>query len=196
MRPIFITRLVDESGLRISGGIAARGSSVVASFTRSATRCRAVIRSVPGLNSITTCDRPTTDDERITSTPGVPRSASSSGTVISSSTSDEVIPMASVCTSTLGGANSGNTSTGIRRSSSAPNRISATAAARTRKRKRRLERMIQENNVCLFLRAAALAVQRPRHRRDRCHMSWVVAAIVALIVCLRTGALDEWQLRL
>ena len=44
------------------------------------------MRSVPGLKSITICESPTTDEERITSIPGVPRSASSIGMVISSST--------------------------------------------------------------------------------------------------------------
>lgn len=81
--------------------------------------------------------------------PGVPRRASSIGIVMSSSISADVMPFPSVCTSTLGGANSGKTSTGMRRSSSGPKTSSAAYAGRTRKRNLRLERTSQANTGAL-----------------------------------------------
>ena len=64
---------------------------------------------------------------------------------MSSSTSVEVMPGPSVWISTLGGANSGNTSTGILRSCWVPKTNSVAAMASTRKRNLRLEPMIQVN---------------------------------------------------
>src|SRR5215207_1683209 len=66
--------------------------------------------SVPGLKTITISDKSVTDLERRTSSPGTPLRACSSGTVINSSTAEADRPMETVWTSTLGGANSGNTS--------------------------------------------------------------------------------------
>src|SRR5262249_54468693 len=63
-------------------------------------------------NSSTTDDSPRTDLERIVVSPGVPLRAFSSGTLIRLSTSSVDMPGASVWTSTFGGANSGNTSSG------------------------------------------------------------------------------------
>ena len=80
-----------------------------------------------------------TDLERMTSRPLVPLSACSSGTVTSDSTSVVESPVQIVCTSTCGGANSGNTSTRMFWIWRTPNTIMDTAAATTRKRKRRLE---------------------------------------------------------
>ena len=132
--PIFMTRLVDESGCSMTGMPADCGSSAMAILRRSCTRCRATRRSVPGLKSITTCDSAPPEEERMTSMPGTPRSESSMGMVISSSTSVEVMPGPSVWISIFGGANSGNTSTGILRSCCEPKATSAAAAATTRKR--------------------------------------------------------------
>src|SRR5207244_6759147 len=99
--------------------------------------------SVPTLKMIRTADRPTTDLDRMISRSGVPRSCSSIGTVINSSTSFAVMPMPSVWISTMGGANSGKTSTGMERSRSAPKYIIAAAAAITRNRNFRLDPTIQ-----------------------------------------------------
>ena len=88
-------------------------------------------------------DRPVTDLERRISSSGVPLSSSSRGRVISSSTSDAVMPMPSVWISTKGGANSGKTSTGMERIRSMPKYISAAAMATTRKRNFKLDPTIQ-----------------------------------------------------
>ena len=110
--PIFITRLSDESGWRMTGGRATTGNRTASAATRSWTYCRALWMSVPSSNSSTTDDSPSTDLERIVFKPGVPLRAFSSGTLTSASTSSVERPGASVCTSTFGGANSGNTSSG------------------------------------------------------------------------------------
>jgi hypothetical protein len=69
--------------------------------------------------------------DRITAISGTPFSACSIGTVTRSSTSVAESPSASVWISTFGGANSGNTSTGMPRSCWTPKNISAAAAAAT-----------------------------------------------------------------
>src|SRR4030065_491039 len=56
-----MTRLVDERGWSITGMPDDCGSSAIASFTRSCTRCRASISSVPILKRSTTCDSPNKD---------------------------------------------------------------------------------------------------------------------------------------
>ena len=111
--PIFITRLSDDSGDSMTGGWATAGSCAAARDNRSCTICRAVITSVAGSRISTTDDNPRTDFDRIGRRPGMPFSAASSGTVTSDSTSLVERPGASVCTSTSGGANSGNTSSGV-----------------------------------------------------------------------------------
>ncbi len=143
--PIFMTRLVDDSGCRMIGMPADCGRLEIPSFTRSCTRCRASMRSVPILNRTVTCERARTDEERITSTFGMPLSASSMGIVIISSTSAAVIPGPSVWISTFGGANSGKTSTGILRSSWLPKTSKAAASANRRNRNLRLEPTAQRN---------------------------------------------------
>jgi len=143
--PIFMTRLVDDSGARIQGMPEDEGSSATAMLMRSCTRWRASMRSVPILNRSTICDSPSTEEERMTSTFGTPRSESSRTVVMRFSTSAAVMPTPSVWISTLGGANSGKTSTGMRRICCVPNTRSAPASARTRKRNLRLEPMIQRN---------------------------------------------------
>lgn len=111
-KPIFIARLVAESGCSMIGGLAQRGRPGVARASRSWTNCREVMRSVPGWKISLMDERSATDFERMTSRSGTPFRASSRGTVTSSSTSAGDRPSAAVCTSTCGGANSGKTSTG------------------------------------------------------------------------------------
>src|SRR5919108_1634114 len=114
--PIFIIRLVDESGGKMIGTVATIGKLGRERANCSFVTCRAAQMSVPCLNQRTTDDTPSTVLERMTASPGTPLSACSSGMVISSSTSTVDIPGASVWISTFGGANSGKTSTGILRS--------------------------------------------------------------------------------
>src|SRR5918995_4365461 len=89
------------------------------------------------------CERSMTDLERISSSPGSPFSWSSSGIVISSSTCSEELPTAMVWISTIGGANSGKTSTSALRVSPMPKTISAAAAKSTSHRNRKLNPTIQ-----------------------------------------------------
>src|SRR5215208_5157156 len=89
------------------------------------------------------CERSVTDLERISSSPGIPFSWFSSGTVISSSTCSEELPTAMVWISTIGGANSGETSTSALRVSPMPKTISAAAAKSTSHRNRKLDPTIQ-----------------------------------------------------
>ena len=110
--PIFITRLRLDSGERITGGLTTAGKRDAAIDSRSATSCRATIRSVPSLKIRTTDDNPSTDFDRSVFKPVVPLSEFSSGTLTSASTSSVESPGASVWISTRGGANSGNTSSG------------------------------------------------------------------------------------
>src|SRR5215210_5156498 len=85
------------------------------------------------------CERSITDLERISTSPGIPLSWFSSGIVISSSTCCEELPTATVWISTIGGANSGKTSTSALRVSPMPKIISAAAAKITNHRNRRLD---------------------------------------------------------
>src|SRR5918994_7533521 len=89
------------------------------------------------------CERSITDLERISSSPGIPLSWFSSGVVISSSTCCEELPTAMVWISTIGGANSGKTSTSALRVSPLPKIISAAAAKITNHRNRKLDPTIQ-----------------------------------------------------
>src|SRR5215218_8981852 len=89
------------------------------------------------------CERSITDLERISSSPGTPFSWFSSGTVISSSTCSEELPTATVWISTIGGANSGKTSTSALRVSPMPKTINAAAAKSTSHRNRKLDPTIQ-----------------------------------------------------
>ena len=129
----------------MNGGLAHVGSCGVTIEMRSATSWRAFNKSVPGSNSSTICEYCGTDFDRIRSRPGAPLSASSSGTVTSSSTSPAVRPSDGVCTSTFGGANSGKTSTCELGSCNAPTTINATAKATTRNLNFRLERTMELN---------------------------------------------------
>src|ERR687893_1067406 len=89
------------------------------------------------------CERSITDLERISTSPGIPLSWSSSGIVINSSTCCEELPTAMVWISTCGGANSGKTSTSALRVSPMPKIISAAAAKITSHRNRKLDPTIQ-----------------------------------------------------
>src|SRR3989304_5060028 len=136
--PIFMARLVDDRGWIITGGAAQGGKGGEMACMRSATNCLAKMRSVPGLKMSTISERSDTDLERITSRPGIPLSAFSSGTVTSSSTSAADSPREMVWTSTLGGANSGKTSTDELLSRGMPKIINTAAAKTTRDRYCRL----------------------------------------------------------
>ena len=114
--PMCITLRVADTGGIITGGAAQVGRVGVTIRTRSETSWRASSRSVPGLKSSWIDERSATDLERIVSRPGTPFSASSSGTVTRDSTSVEESPRLIVWISTCGGANSGNTSSGVSRS--------------------------------------------------------------------------------
>src|SRR5215217_4440514 len=141
--PIFMTRLVDDRGGIIQGGLAQVGKLGEASDRRSCTNCRASYRSVSLLKRSSICERSETDLERISSSPGTPFSWSSSGMVISSSTCSEELPTAMVWISTRGGANSGKTSRSALRVSPMPKTMSAAAANSTNHRNRRLDPTIQ-----------------------------------------------------
>jgi hypothetical protein len=130
--PIFMTRLVAESGWTMTGGADQLGRVGVTVAMRSCTSCRAVSRSVPGSKMSSIDDSCSTDLERITSRPGSPLRACSRGTVTSDSTSEEDNPREAVWISTRGGANSGKTSIGASRSVPAPKNISAAASPTTR----------------------------------------------------------------
>ena len=131
VNPIFITRLSEDSGESMTGARATDGRVATARSRRSCTICRDVITSVDGSRIRTTEESPSTDLDRMASRPGTPLSAASSGTVRSASTSLVDKPGASVCTSTSGGANSGNTSSGVVRSVLSAPRTSSTASATT-----------------------------------------------------------------
>ena len=90
--PIFIHRLVADSGGNIIGGLAQVGKLGVISETRSCTICRASIKSVSALKIILIADNWGTDFERITSNPGIPCSYCSRGIVTSASTSSGESP--------------------------------------------------------------------------------------------------------
>src|SRR4051812_27084968 len=67
--PIFITRLVEDSGDRMigpsdAGGLATAGSRVASVASRSCTSWRAFMRSVPSWKMRTTDDSPSTDFDR------------------------------------------------------------------------------------------------------------------------------------
>ncbi len=150
--PIFRTRLVADIGCSITGGAAQVGSVGVMLAMRSCTSWRASSRSVSCSNSSTICDSCSTDLERISEMPGTPLRDCSSGTVMSDSTSVGASPMATVWISTLGGANSGNTSTGASSIRCTPKKSRAAASATTMNRNFRLAPTIQRMVSLLVLR--------------------------------------------
>src|SRR5918992_1635104 len=107
------TRLVDERGWIICGGLATCGS--------------------PGREADSILSRKAIPTRR----------SCSSGTVISCSTSSAERPRASVWTSTWGGLNSGRTSTDVFPSCVTPRAMTATPPATIRRRNLRLEPTIQ-----------------------------------------------------
>ena len=94
--PIFMMRLVEESGESSTGARATVGRLGVLRVMRSCTKARAWRRSVPIGNKIRIEESPSTDFERIAVRPGVPASAASRGVVTSASTSSLESPGASV----------------------------------------------------------------------------------------------------
>ena len=110
--PIFSSRLVDDSGERITGWRPRPAAATPPPTAVPARPAASAIRSVPSLRISTTDDSPSTDFDRIVLSPIVPLSAFSSGTLIKLSTSSVESPGASVWTSINGGANSGKTSSG------------------------------------------------------------------------------------
>jgi hypothetical protein len=147
--PIFITRLVDDRGWIMNGGADQVGRVGEIAAIRSATSCRAVNRSVPRSKMRRMSDSCSADLERISSRPGTPCSACSSGTVIRDSTCVGDSPMASVWISTRGGANSGNTSTGMSLARWKPKNIRPAVRATTMYRNFRLDPTSQRNTVRL-----------------------------------------------
>src|SRR4029453_6817303 len=127
----------------MTGGAAQVGNVGVTVAIRSATSWRASSRSVSRSNSSTICDSCSTDLDRIVPTPGIALNDCSSGTVISSSTSAGASPMATVWTSTLGGANSGKTSTAVLPVCCTPKNIKNAVNATTMNRNLRLDPTIQ-----------------------------------------------------
>jgi len=106
-KPIMATRLVDDSGWIITGGVPTLGSAT-ACDSRSCVICRALRMSVPGSKTRSMDDSPVTDSELMCFSHGMPLSRScSSGTVISCSTSAADSPRASVWICTDGGVNCG-----------------------------------------------------------------------------------------
>src|SRR5215213_1598139 len=98
------------------------------------------------------CERSITDLERISSSPGIPFSWFSSGTVISSSTCSEEVPTATVWISPMGGGSSGKTSRSALRVSPMPDTISAAGAKCTSHRNRKLDPTIQRiRHPCLSM---------------------------------------------
>ncbi len=115
VRPIIMTRLVEEVGWSITGGLETCGMPTAAWVIRSATSWRARWRLVPGSKTRSIEDSPGIDSEWIVFSQATPLSRSCSiGTVIICSTSLADRPSASVWMRTCGGENSGRTSTGAR----------------------------------------------------------------------------------
>src|SRR4030095_9429027 len=154
-----MTRLVADSGCSMTGGLAQVGRVGSTPAMRSWTSCRACSRSVPILKISSIDDSWGTDWERMTSSPGMTLSGSSSGTVTSCSTSAADSPRQAVWTCTRGGANSGNTSTGMWRSCSTPKNIIPAASATAMNRNRRLDPTIQRMVACLLAADPELGAQ-------------------------------------
>src|SRR5262245_378436 len=156
--PIFMNRAVAERGCSMTGGPTSLGITPIISDRRSWTCCLAVMASAPCLKIILTDERSVTDLERRMLRSGMPDIACSSGMVTSASTSVGASPRHGVWISTIGGANSGNTSTRMSRIWSAPMQISATASARTMNRYFRLQPTIRRNMVGDLLGRPLVAV--------------------------------------
>src|SRR5215210_5142858 len=105
-----IRLVADRAGI-MNGGLAQVGRVAVIWESRSATSWRARSSSVSREKNSWIEDSWATDLDRRSSSPSIPFSWFSIGTVINSSTSFEELPRAIVWISTRGGANSGNTST-------------------------------------------------------------------------------------
>ena len=159
--PIFITRLVADNGGSMTGGAAQVGRKGVTLANRSCTSCRTRSWSASGLKISWMLDNCGTDLERMSSSPSMPLRTCSSGTVTRDSTSPVDRPLHMVWISTRGGANSGNTSTGIFASCSDPTPIISRAIATTMNRNRRLVSTIHRIRP---RRRVAVIRQAPRIR--------------------------------
>src|SRR5437879_10782094 len=104
--PIFITRLVDDTGGIMTGGAAQVGIPCVAMATRSVTSCRAANSSAPRSRIAVTEDNCATELERRISTPGTPFIAFSIGTATCASTSANESPRQNATTTKLNCGNS------------------------------------------------------------------------------------------
>src|SRR5947209_15384697 len=140
--PIVMTRLVADTGWSMAGGLAMFGN-INDMVRRSCTNCRACMRLVPGSKIIRMDDRPGTDLECMDCSHDVTLRNSSTSRVTMPSTSAADNPRASVCTSTMGGSNSGKTSTGILRNSVTPKSMVSAAITTTRNRSLWLDSMIE-----------------------------------------------------
>src|SRR5918998_1128301 len=136
--PIFMIRLVEDSAGIMNGGLAHVGRVAVIWASRSATSWRARSSSVPRPKISTMEDSWATDLDLMSSSPSIPFSWFSIGTVINCSTSLEELPSAMVWISTRGGANSGKTSTSVSGIRTNPKAIMAAATNSTIQRKARL----------------------------------------------------------
>src|SRR5262245_6151289 len=82
LRPMFMTRLVEDTGCNMTGGLDTFGRAC-ACVSRSCTIWRAFIRSVPGAKIISIVESPAIDSDWMTWSQGTPLSRSaSSGTEI------------------------------------------------------------------------------------------------------------------
>ena len=126
--PIFMVRLVEDSGWIMNGGAAHRGRLGVTSPTPFGDELAGAQQVGALIERSSIFDRSDTDLERMTSRPGMPAMDCSNGTVTSSSTSVAERPRHGTCTSTRGGANSGNDVDGRVRQQHEPKAITADAA--------------------------------------------------------------------
>ena len=102
--------LVEEVSAVIVGAATPCGSRPATPASRSPTSWRARWMSVPARKVAVTTDTPWIAFDRRPARPGRPLTAPSTAWVTSTSTCSGLRPGASVCTVTLGGANSGKTS--------------------------------------------------------------------------------------
>src|SRR6266513_6209870 len=122
---------IEELSGDSSGGPAPAGRSAPACARRSVITWRCRYGSPPAPNTTWMADSPWLEVERMAARPSAPASRPSSGRVTSASTWVASSPGASVCTSTCGGAKSGNTSSRAFRSALTPNSAISSESAVT-----------------------------------------------------------------
>ncbi len=131
VKPKWTRYSIDEDSGESCGGLTPCGSEPPASASRSVTTWRCRYGSPPRSKMTRIADRPWLDVERTVRTFSVPASRPSSGRVTSASTCVASRPGVSVCTSTCGGAKSGNTSKRAPISAAAPSTAISTLSAVT-----------------------------------------------------------------